>query len=150
YFGQRIMGTVFGAATMVSAIGMAFGPLAGGFVYDTFSNYGWLYIGSAAVALGAMAIALAFPPLPSRARQGLAPGEGRLLPSVVLLVVDRAVRVIEPAIEHGAILRRQLTAVARPHAIFLALDRHFAALELLGFFGRQGAGLDALLDALLL
>ena len=30
YFGQHIMGTVFGAATMLSAIGMAFGPLAGG------------------------------------------------------------------------------------------------------------------------
>ena len=30
YFGQRIMGTVFGAATMVSSLGMAFGPLGGG------------------------------------------------------------------------------------------------------------------------
>src|SRR5262249_53403354 len=29
YFGQRIMGTVFGAATMTSALGMAFGPLIG-------------------------------------------------------------------------------------------------------------------------
>jgi MFS family permease len=73
YFGQRIMGTVFGAATMVSAIGMAFGPLAGGFVFDTFNNYGWLYVGSAAVALGAMAIALAFPPVPSRSRTRLQP-----------------------------------------------------------------------------
>src|SRR5262245_2966221 len=66
YFGQHIMGTVFGAATMTSAIGMAFGPLAGGFIFDTFSSYAWLYVGSGAVALGAMAIALAFPPLPSR------------------------------------------------------------------------------------
>lgn len=30
YFGPRIMGTVFGAATMVSSLGMAFGPWAGG------------------------------------------------------------------------------------------------------------------------
>jgi MFS family permease len=73
YFGQRIMGTVFGAATMVSAVGMAFGPLAGGFVFDTFNNYAWLYIGSGAVALGAVAIALAFPPLPARSRPQLAP-----------------------------------------------------------------------------
>ena len=72
YFGPRIMGTVFGAATMVSAIGMALGPLAGGFVFDTFASYAWLYIGSSAVALGAVAIALMFPPLPSRAREGLA------------------------------------------------------------------------------
>jgi MFS family permease len=64
YFGQAVMGTVFGAATMLSCLGMAIGPLAGGWVFDTFANYAWLYIGSAALALGAVAIALAFPPLP--------------------------------------------------------------------------------------
>jgi MFS family permease len=67
YFGQHIMGTVFGAATMLSSLGMAFGPLAGGWIFDTFDAYGWLFIGSFAVGLGAVAIALAFPPLP-RAR----------------------------------------------------------------------------------
>jgi len=55
------MGTVFGAATMLSCIGMAFGPLAGGWVFDTFKGYGWLYIGSCALAVGAVAIAFAFP-----------------------------------------------------------------------------------------
>ena len=64
YFGQHIMGTVFGAATMLSSIGMAFGPLAGGWIFDTFDAYSWLFIGSFAVGLGAMAVALAFPPLP--------------------------------------------------------------------------------------
>jgi MFS family permease len=64
YFGQHIMGTVFGAATMLSAIGMAFGPLAGGWVFDGFGAYDWLFIGSFAVGLGAVAIALAFPRLP--------------------------------------------------------------------------------------
>jgi MFS family permease len=64
YFGQHIMGTVFGAATMLSAMGMAFGPLAGGWVFDTFNAYNWLFIGSCVVGLGAIAIALAFPPLP--------------------------------------------------------------------------------------
>ena len=39
YFGQRIMGAVFGAATMVSSIGMALGPVAGGWVFDTFGDY---------------------------------------------------------------------------------------------------------------
>jgi MFS family permease len=63
YFGQHIMGTVFGAATMLSSIGMAIGPLAGGWVFDTFDAYSWLFIGSFALALGAMAMALAFPPL---------------------------------------------------------------------------------------
>jgi MFS family permease len=62
YFGQRILGTVFGAATMLSSIGMAFGPLAGGWVFDTTGSYDWLFIGSGIVGLGAVAIALAFPP----------------------------------------------------------------------------------------
>ncbi|RDJ15781.1 MFS transporter [Rhizobium grahamii] len=63
YFGPRIIGTVFGAATMLSSLGMAFGPLIGGWIFDTFHNYSWLFIGSALVGLGAAAIALAFPPL---------------------------------------------------------------------------------------
>ena len=73
YFGQRILGTVLGAATMLSATGMAFGPLIGGWVYDTYNAYTWLYLGSAMVALGAVAIAFAFPPLPSRTREQLQP-----------------------------------------------------------------------------
>ena len=73
YFGPRIMGTVFGAATMVSSIGMASGPLVGGFIFDTLGAYSWLYVGSFGLGLGAAAIALAFPPLPSRAREELQP-----------------------------------------------------------------------------
>jgi MFS family permease len=63
YFGQKIMGTVFGAATMLSSLGMAFGPLIGGWVFDSFDGYAWLFIGSFAVGIGAVAVALAFPPL---------------------------------------------------------------------------------------
>ncbi len=66
YFGQAIMGTILGAATMVSCMGMAFGPWAGGWVFDNLGSYAWLYIGSFAVAFGAVLIALAFPPQPSR------------------------------------------------------------------------------------
>ncbi|MER8474740.1 MFS transporter [Mesorhizobium sp. M1163] len=69
YFGQRILGTVFGAVTMLSSLGMAFGPLAGGMVFDAYASYSWLFIGSALVGLGAMAIAIAFPPLPRRKLQ---------------------------------------------------------------------------------
>jgi MFS family permease len=64
YFGQEIMGSVFGAVTMLSSLGMAIGPLAGGFIFDTYGGYAWMFIGSLAVGLGAAAIALAFPPLP--------------------------------------------------------------------------------------
>jgi MFS family permease len=73
YFGQRVMGTIFGAATMTSSLGMAFGPLAGGWIFDTFNSYSWLYIGSMGVALGAVAVALAFPPLPVRSPAVLQP-----------------------------------------------------------------------------
>ncbi|GLS19547.1 MFS transporter [Labrys miyagiensis] len=73
YFGPRIMGTVFGAVTMASSLGMAFGPVAGGWIFDNFNDYRWLYIGSFAVALGAVAVSLAFPPLPSRSREQLQP-----------------------------------------------------------------------------
>jgi MFS family permease len=66
YFGGKVIGTVFGAATMLSSIGMALGPVIGGWIFDTFANYSWLFIGSAMVGLGAAAIALAFPPLPDR------------------------------------------------------------------------------------
>ncbi|MDQ0471302.1 MFS transporter [Labrys wisconsinensis] len=62
YFGQAIMGTVLGAATLLSSLGMALGPLAGGWVFDSFKGYAWLFVGSCAVGLGAVAISLAFPP----------------------------------------------------------------------------------------
>jgi MFS family permease len=61
YFGQHIMGTVFGAATMLSSLGMSIGPVAGGWVFDTYGNYAWLYIASAAVAVGAVMLAFMFP-----------------------------------------------------------------------------------------
>ena len=64
YFGARIMGGVVGAASMVSSLGMALGPLAGGWIFDRFGQYTWLYVGSAAVGLGAVAIAFFFPPVP--------------------------------------------------------------------------------------
>jgi MFS family permease len=63
YFGQRILGTVLGAATMISSLGMALGPLGGGWIFDRFGGYAWLYIGSFALGLGAVAIAAAFPPI---------------------------------------------------------------------------------------
>src|SRR5947208_1143285 len=62
YFGARIMGTIFGAVAFVSTLGMALGPWAGGSLYDAFGSYVWLFIGSAGIGLGAVAIALTFRP----------------------------------------------------------------------------------------
>ncbi len=61
YFYQRIMGTVFGAATMLSCIGMAIGPVVGGSIFDAYHDYRWLYLSSVGIALAAAALALAFP-----------------------------------------------------------------------------------------
>jgi MFS family permease len=68
FFGARIMGTVFGAVSAFASLGMALGPWAGGFVFDTFNGYVWLHAGSFAIGLAAVAIALSFP---SKQRQPL-------------------------------------------------------------------------------
>jgi MFS family permease len=62
YFGQKVLGTVLGGATMISSFGMAFGPVGGGWLSDNFGSYYWLYVASAAVGLAAAGMALAFPP----------------------------------------------------------------------------------------
>jgi MFS family permease len=61
YFTQSIMGAILGAAMMISSLGMALGPSVGGWIFDTYGEYAWLYIGSFVIGLGAAAIALAFP-----------------------------------------------------------------------------------------
>jgi MFS family permease len=67
YFGGHIMGTVFGAISALASLGMAFGPWAGGWVFDTYASYSWLYIGSFSVGLAAVAVALTFRPVPAAA-----------------------------------------------------------------------------------
>ncbi len=62
YFGAEIMGTIFGAVAMVSTLGMALGPWAGGWLYDSYASYFWLYVSSGGIGLGAAAIAFAFRP----------------------------------------------------------------------------------------
>ncbi|RVD03569.1 MFS transporter [Mesorhizobium sp. M2A.F.Ca.ET.029.05.1.1] len=72
YFGLRIIGTVLGAATLLSSLGMSLGPLAGGMIYDATASYHWMFIGSALIGLGAACIAIAFPPQPSRQKLQMA------------------------------------------------------------------------------
>jgi MFS family permease len=72
-FPMHVMGTVLGAATMASSLGMALGPLAGGWIFDTFASYGWLYIGSFGMGLGAVAMMLTFRPGMLAKRGELAP-----------------------------------------------------------------------------
>ncbi|ROU09272.1 MFS transporter [Lysobacter enzymogenes] len=71
-FDPRILGGVLGAASLLSSLGMALGPVVGGWLYDRYGSYTWLYIGSMLVGLAAAAIALAFPRAP-RAGGGTRP-----------------------------------------------------------------------------
>jgi MFS family permease len=64
FFGPRIMGTMFGAVSMFASLGMALGPWAGGFVFDAYASYAWLYLGSFGIGLAAVLIALSFRPAP--------------------------------------------------------------------------------------
>ena len=62
YFGERIMGAAFGAVSLAATLGMAVGPWAGGWLYDSLGSYAWMFVGSAAIGAGAVAIALTFRP----------------------------------------------------------------------------------------
>ena len=57
---------------------MSLGPWLGGRLYDASGSYSWLFIGSSAIGLGAVAIALTFRP-PRTIPAALAePARGRL------------------------------------------------------------------------
>jgi len=62
YFGARIMGATFGAVSTGATLGMALGPVAGGWLYDGLGSYAWLFIASSAIGLGAVAVAFTFRP----------------------------------------------------------------------------------------
>ncbi|MCA8273112.1 MFS transporter [Burkholderia sp. AU30280] len=61
-FPLRMMGTVIGGCAMAGSLGMAAGPVAGGLIVDTFGSYGWLYVGSFAIGVGAFLMATMFRP----------------------------------------------------------------------------------------
>jgi MFS family permease len=83
YFGEKVMGTVYGAVFLISALGMGLGSLAGGVIYDRLGAYAWLYIGSALIGTAALLLALTF-----RAPFGLGPS----LPQPLSGALNDAVR----------------------------------------------------------
>jgi MFS family permease len=62
YFGARVMGSAFGAVSLAATLGMALGPWLGGWLFDAVGSYAWMFIGSSAIGLGAVAIAFTFRP----------------------------------------------------------------------------------------
>jgi MFS family permease len=63
-FPQSIMGTLVGAGSLASSLGMALGPLAGGVIFDIYGTYGRLYIMSCLLGLCAAIMMLTFRPAP--------------------------------------------------------------------------------------
>jgi len=58
YFGEKVMGSAYGAVFLISTLGMGLGSFAGGVIYDRLGSYSWLFLAS--FAIGAMAVVLAF------------------------------------------------------------------------------------------
>jgi MFS family permease len=65
YFGERVMGTAYGAVFLISTLGMGLGSWSGGWLYDHLGSYAWLYGGSFVIGAVAVVLALSFrPPRP--------------------------------------------------------------------------------------
>ncbi len=57
-FPLRLMGTVIGGTATAGSLGMATGPVLGGWLYDTLGHYTWLYISAWGFGIVAMLIAM--------------------------------------------------------------------------------------------
>jgi MFS family permease len=62
-FPLRIMGTVIGGTATAGSLGMATGPVLGGWLYDKFGSYGSLYLVSWGFGILAVMMAMAFRPV---------------------------------------------------------------------------------------
>jgi MFS family permease len=62
-FPLRMMGTVIGGTAMAGSLGMATGPVLGGWLYDTFGSYGSLYLVAWGFGIVAAMMAMMFRPM---------------------------------------------------------------------------------------
>jgi MFS family permease len=62
-FSLRMMGTVIGGTAMAGSLGMATGPVLGGWLYDTFGSYGSLYLVAWGFGIVAVIMAMTFRPV---------------------------------------------------------------------------------------
>ncbi len=46
YFGEKVMGSAYGAVFLISTLGMGLGSFAGGAIYDGLGSYAWLFLAS--------------------------------------------------------------------------------------------------------
>jgi MFS family permease len=62
YFGEKVMGTAYGAVFFISCIGMGLGSYAGGVIHDALGSYRWLFLGSFAIGTAAVFLGLTLRP----------------------------------------------------------------------------------------
>ena len=62
YFGERVMGTAYGAVFFISSIGMGLGSYAGGALYDLLGTYQGLFLASFAIAVMAVVLGVTLRP----------------------------------------------------------------------------------------
>jgi len=56
HFGERVMGTAYGAVFFISCIGMGLGSFAGGAIHDALGSYQALFLGSFVIAVMAVVL----------------------------------------------------------------------------------------------
>jgi MFS family permease len=62
YFGERVMGTAYGAVFFISCIGMGLGSYAGGALHDLLGTYQGLFLASFAIAVMAVVLGVTLRP----------------------------------------------------------------------------------------
>jgi len=60
YFGEKVMGTAYGAVFLISTLGMGLGSFAGGVIYDHLGSYAWLFVTSFLIGGAGALLALTF------------------------------------------------------------------------------------------
>jgi MFS family permease len=60
YFGEKVMGSAYGAVFLISTLGMGLGSFAGGMIYDRLGAYTWLFLASSAIGTAAVVLAFTF------------------------------------------------------------------------------------------
>lgn len=71
-FPMKMMGTIMGGTGMAGSLGMATGPVLGGWIFDTTGGYGALYITCWVLGLAAFAVAITFRPFAKGPMQAVA------------------------------------------------------------------------------
>ena len=63
-FPMKMMGTIMGGTGMAGSLGMATGPVMGGWIFDHTGGYGAMYVTCCVLGLGAFLTAMTFRPFP--------------------------------------------------------------------------------------